>query len=135
MSHAWVLAFVSGSVVVFGASVQQLTGMGFALVAAPGLVLLSGPAQGVVLANCAVGVISALGLVVTWRRVRLGAMVPLVLAGVATVPLGVWVAARLPDPWLMTGVGVSVCAAVACVLRGVRVPALRARRGPWPPGR
>lgn len=129
MSHAWALALVLGTVVVAGASVQRLTGMGFALVAAPGLVLLLGPSQGVLLSNLGTGAISALGLITTWRLVRIRAMVPLVLAGVATVPLGLWVAARLPDPWLLTGIGVSVCVAVTCVLSGVRVPALRARRG------
>jgi len=37
--------------VVMGAGMQRITGMGFALVAAPFLVLLLGPVEGVVLVN------------------------------------------------------------------------------------
>ncbi|SHN00208.1 hypothetical protein [Actinacidiphila paucisporea] len=39
--------------------------MGFALVAVPSLVLLIGPAHGIALANCASGLISAVGLIDT----------------------------------------------------------------------
>ncbi|MYS80238.1 sulfite exporter TauE/SafE family protein [Embleya scabrispora] len=129
MSDAWSLALLLGGIVLLGASVQRLTGMGFALVAAPGLVLLLGPAQGVVLCNGGSGVIGAIGLAASWRRVRLGAMLPLVLAAACTVPLGAWVAARLPEPWLLAGIGAAVCVAVGLVMRGVRIPALRARKG------
>ncbi|MEU0933872.1 sulfite exporter TauE/SafE family protein [Embleya sp. NPDC005971] len=129
MSAAWSLALLLGGIVLLGASVQRLTGMGFALVAAPGLVLLLGPAQGVVLCNGGAGVISAIGLAASWRRVRLAAMVPLVVAAACTVPLGSWVAARLPEPWLLAGIGAAVCVAVGSVMLGVRIPALRARRG------
>lgn len=48
-------------IVLIGASVQWLTGMGFALIAVPALVLVLGPAEGVVLANCAAGAISPVG--------------------------------------------------------------------------
>ncbi len=48
-------------IVLLGASVQWLTGMGFALVAVPALILLLGPAQGVALANRAAGAISVVG--------------------------------------------------------------------------
>ncbi|MYW03515.1 sulfite exporter TauE/SafE family protein [Streptomyces sp. SID3343] len=129
MTGVWSVALLLGGIVLLGASVQRLTGMGFALVAAPGLVLLLGPAQGVVLSNCGSGAISAIGLAVTWRQVRLKAMLPLVAAAACTVPLGTWVASRLPEPWLLVGVGTLVCVAVLFVMRGVRVPALRARRG------
>jgi uncharacterized protein len=129
MTGVWSVALLLGGIVLLGASVQRMTGMGFALVAAPGLVLLLGPTQGVLLSNCGSGAISAIGLAATWRQVRLGSMVPLVLAAACTVPLGSWAALRLPEPWLLVGVGVVVCVAVLFVMRGVRVPALRARRG------
>ncbi|MFF7248278.1 TSUP family transporter [Embleya sp. NPDC008237] len=129
MSDAWSLALLIGGIVLLGSSVQRLTGMGFALVAAPGLVLLLGPAQGVVLCNGGSGVVSAIGLAASWRRVRLAAMLPLVVAAACTVPLGSWVATRLPEPWLLVGIGAAVCLAVGFVMRGVRIPALRARRG------
>ncbi|MFJ9843732.1 hypothetical protein ACIRYZ_25410 [Kitasatospora sp. NPDC101155] len=51
----WVGELVLGLVVLVGASVQRLAGIGFALVAAPVLVLMLGPNGGVTLANFAAG--------------------------------------------------------------------------------
>ncbi|MEW2418195.1 sulfite exporter TauE/SafE family protein [Streptomyces sp. NPDC046866] len=118
-----------GGTVVVAASVQWLTGMGFALIAVPVLVLVIGPAQGVVLANCAAGVISTVGLAAGWRRVRIGAMVPLVIAAACTVPVGSWAAARLSEPVLLAGIGTLVTLAVALVIGGARIPALTGTRG------
>ncbi|MCD0485463.1 sulfite exporter TauE/SafE family protein [Streptacidiphilus sp. ASG 303] len=118
-----------GAAVLLGASVQRLTGIGFALVAAPVLALLVGPAQGVLVANCASGAVSALGLCEGRRRVRTASMVPLVLAAACTVPAGAWVADRLPGDVLLTAVGTAVAAAVLLVACGVRVAALRGRGG------
>ncbi|WKX74185.1 sulfite exporter TauE/SafE family protein [Streptomyces sp. XD-27] len=112
-----------------GASVQWLTGMGFALIAVPALVLVLGPTEGVVLANCGAGAISVVGLAGGWRRVRPRAMVPLVLASACTVPAGTWVATRLPEPVLLAGMGALVTAAVLLVMRGAQVPALRGAKG------
>ncbi|MFI8962940.1 TSUP family transporter [Streptomyces sp. NPDC053493] len=122
-------ALLLGGVVVLAASVQWLTGMGFALIAVPALVLLLGPAQGVVLANCAAGAVSVAGLATSWRRVRIGAMVPLVLAAACTVPAGSWAAARLPEPVLLAGVGTLVTLAVALMMGGARLPALTGTKG------
>ncbi|MFF0410239.1 TSUP family transporter [Kitasatospora sp. NPDC004745] len=129
MSSGWAADVLLGVVVLAGASVQRMTGMGFALVAAPALVLLLGPAQGVVLANCAAGAISAAGLVDSWREVRVAAMLPLIAAAACTVPAGAWVAARLPEPVLLAGMGVLVTAAVLLVMAGARVPSLRGAGG------
>lgn len=121
---------VLGGIVMAGASVQWLTGMGFALIAVPALVLLLGPADGVALANCGSGAICALGLIDGgWRRVRLTAMVPLVAASACTVPAGTWVAARLPEPVLLAGTGTLVSVAVLLVMAGMRVPALNGAKG------
>ncbi|WP_320784232.1 sulfite exporter TauE/SafE family protein [Streptomyces sp. CRN 30] len=116
-------------IVLLGASVQWLTGMGFALVTVPALVLLLGPAEGVVLANCASGVICLIGLAEGWRRVRVGAMVPLCVAAVCTVPVGAWLTRRLAEPTLLTVMGALVTVAVALVMGGARVAALRGTRG------
>jgi len=116
-------------IVLLGSSVQWLTGMGFALVAVPALVLLLGPAQGVVLANCAAGAISVVGLAGGWRRVRLGAMVPLCVAAACTVPAGTWLTRQLPEPALLLVMGGLVTVAVLLVMRGARVPALRGMKG------
>jgi uncharacterized protein len=116
-------------IVLLGASVQWLTGMGFALVAVPALVLLLGPAEGVVLANCASGVICLIGLAEGWRRVRVGAMVPLCAAAVCTVPVGAWLTRRLAEPVLLSVMGALVTLAVLLVMGGARVRALRGTRG------
>ncbi|MFJ9417860.1 sulfite exporter TauE/SafE family protein [Streptomyces sp. NPDC101227] len=129
MASAGGAELLLGGIVVLAASVQWLTGMGFALIAVPVLVLMLGPAQGVVLANCAAGVISIVGLAAGWRRVRIGAMVPLVIAAACTVPAGSWAAARLPEPVLLVGVGTLVTLAVALVMGGARMPALTGMRG------
>ena len=118
-----------GTAVLVGASVQRLAGIGFALVAAPALVLLLGPAEGVLLANCASGAISVVGLAAGWRDVRLASMGPLVAAAACTVPAGAWTAARLPAPLLLIGMGALVSAAVLLVMRGTRLPALRGLKG------
>lgn len=117
------------AIVLLGSSVQWLTGMGFALVAVPALVLLLGPTQGVVLANCAAGAISVVGLAGGRRQVRARAMVPLCAAAVCTVPAGAWMTRQLPSPVLLLVMGGLVTVAVLLVMRGARVPALRGTRG------
>ncbi|MEU6373410.1 sulfite exporter TauE/SafE family protein [Streptomyces sp. NPDC046909] len=120
---------VLAGIVLLGSSVQWLTGMGFALVAVPALVLLLGPAEGVVLANCAAGAISVVGLAGGWRRVRPLAMVPLCAAAACTVPAGTWLTRQLPEPVLLLVMGALVTAAVVLVMRGARMPALRGVKG------
>ena len=129
MAGAGAAELLVGGIVAVGASVQWLTGMGFALIAVPALVLVLGPTQGVVLANCAAGVICIVGLITGWRRVKLGEMIPLVIASACAVPGGSWVAARLPEPVLLVVVGVLVSAAVVLMMGGVRIPALRGTKG------
>jgi uncharacterized membrane protein YfcA len=127
--NSWTAELALSGIVLLGAAVQWLTGMGFALVAVPATVLLLGPAEGVVLANCASGAISAMGLADGWRRVRLRAMGPLVIACACTVPVGSWVAARLPEAALLAGMGGLVTVAVLLVMSGARVPSLRGGHG------
>ncbi|TGB10538.1 sulfite exporter TauE/SafE family protein [Streptomyces sp. MZ04] len=129
MASGWTADLLLGGIVLLGASVQWLTGMGFALVAVPALVLILGPAEGVVLANCAGCAISLVGLAASWRQVRPSSMVPLVAAAVCTVPAGTWAARRLPEPMLLAGMGALVSVAVLLVMRGVQMPALRGRKG------
>ncbi|WP_406488577.1 sulfite exporter TauE/SafE family protein [Streptomyces phaeochromogenes] len=129
MAGGWEAGLLLSGIVLLGSCVQWLTGMGFALVAVPALVLLLGPAQGVVLANCVAGVICVVGLAGGLREVRLRAMVPLCAAAACTVPLGTWLARRLPEPVLLACMGALVTVAVLLVMRGARVPALRGGGG------
>jgi uncharacterized membrane protein YfcA len=121
--------FLLGGIVLLGASVQWLTGMGFALVAVPALVLLLGPGDGVALANCAAGVICLVGLTSGWHMVRWRAMVPLILASACTVPLGTWFSNHLPESALLITMGALVTVAVLVIMRGVRAPALSGLKG------
>ncbi|MGH3391349.1 MAG: TSUP family transporter [Actinomadura sp.] len=123
------VALLLGGIVMLGASVQRLAGVGFALVAVPALVLLLGPADGVLLSNCATAAICAVGLASGWRQIRPGPMVPLVVASACTVPTGVWVAARLPEAVLLVGMGALVCVAVLPIMWGTRLPALHGTKG------
>ncbi|WP_246059421.1 TSUP family transporter [Herbidospora galbida] len=116
-------------IVVVGASVQRLAGIGFALVGVPAMALLLGPAEGVRLANCGALVISAVGLAGTWGSVRPGAMIPLVVAAAAAVPAGAWVSRTLPEPALLAVTGALVSAAALLVMSGLRVRSLRGRGG------
>ncbi|WP_413229885.1 TSUP family transporter [Kitasatospora purpeofusca] len=129
MADGWGAAMLLGLLVLVGSSVQRLAGMGFALVCGPALVLLLGPGDGVTLSNCAAGVISAIGLAGSWRQVRLARMLPLVAAAACTVPMGAWVADRVPSPALLIGIGLLVTAAALLVIRGIRASLLRGVRG------
>ncbi|KJK33076.1 hypothetical protein, partial [Saccharothrix sp. ST-888] len=77
---------------------------------------------------------SAVGLAGSWRQVRLAAMLPLVGAAACTVPVGSWVAARLPEPTLLAGLGTLVSGAVLLVMSGARAPALQGVRGAFAAG-
>jgi uncharacterized protein len=129
VASGWAADLLLGGIIVLGASMQRLAGIGFALVAVPALVLLLGPTEGVSLSNCGAGAISAIGLAGSWREVRLAAMTPLLVAAACAVPAGVWVADRLPTPVLLAGMGVLVSGAVLLVMRGARLPALRGAKG------
>lgn len=125
----WPFLCLLSGIVLLGSSVQRLAGIGFGLLAAPGLVLLMGPVQGVALVNCAGIVISGVGLATTWRLVRLHTMVPLVVAAAVTVPAGAWLSQHLPEPVLLTGLGSLITVAVTLVIRGTRVTAMHGTRG------
>jgi hypothetical protein len=116
-------------VVLVAASLQRLSGVGFGLVAGPGLVLMLGAGHGVVVSNIAAAAISATGLAATWRQVRLTLMLPLVGAAMLTVPLGAWLVGRLPERTLLLGIGSLVIASVSLLIAGIRIRSLRGRRG------
>jgi uncharacterized membrane protein YfcA len=117
---------VLGAVVV-GAGMQRITGMGFALVAAPFLVLLLGPVEGVVLVNVC-GAVTAGAIIfrvvhdIDWRRYLLLA---------ASALLGIIPAAILirfiPPAVLEISIGVILAAGltVLLVLKSATLPAQR----------
>lgn len=91
--------------VLVGSSMQRITGMGFALVAAPFLVLLLGPVDGVIVVNVCGALTSGLILVrvfkrVNWRRYRVLA----VSAVVGIIP-GSYFLQFVPVAWLEIVIG------------------------------
>ncbi|WP_419999632.1 TSUP family transporter [Streptomyces boninensis] len=124
----WVEVVVAGLLLV-GALVQRVAGLGIGLVCVPPLVMLLGPLDGVSLSNSASSVLSAFSLLAVWREVQVRTMLPLAAAAACTVPAGAWVAHHLPAPLLLTGMGAAVTVAVLLVIRGARVSALHGRKG------
>lgn len=113
--------------VVMGAGMQRLTGMGFALVAAPFLVLLLGPVEGVVLVNLC-GAVTAGAIIfrvvrdIDWGRYA--ALASAALLGI--IPAAVLV--RLIPPAVLEisiGVILAVGLTVLLVLKSVTLPAHR----------
>ncbi|MHA6622559.1 TSUP family transporter [Pseudonocardia sp. DLS-67] len=108
--------------VVAGATLQRCTGLGFALVSGPFLVLVLGPYEGVALANLLSLVTCCVVLAATWRSVdvRTAALLSAGVA-VAIVP-GAALARALPDPALLVVVGGLAAGASLLVAAGWRVP-------------
>jgi uncharacterized membrane protein YfcA len=102
--------------VLVGSVAQRVTGLGFALVVAPVLVILLGPFDGVMVVNLC-SVLSATMILATarrdveWRRYRL-------LAGGAVVGIvpGALLAYLLPEPALEIGIGCLLVAALTTSL-------------------
>ena len=115
--------------VVAGALTQRVTGIGFALVCAPLLVVIAGPFEGVVLANLLSLTVAAVVFATHWRDVdwrRAG-----LLAGPAllTIPLGAWVARSVPAAPLMVVIGLLVILALGAVVLSARARVLHGTAG------
>lgn len=113
--------------VVLGAGMQRVTGMGFALVAAPFLVLLLGPVEGVVLVNLC-GAVTAGAIVfrvardINWRRYA--ALASAALLGI--IPAAVLIR-FIPPAVLEISIGVilAVGLTVVLALKSAQLPARR----------
>ena len=113
--------------VVMGAGMQRVTGMGFALVAAPFLVLLLGPVEGVVLVNVC-GAVTAGAIIfrvvkdIDWKRY--GALAASALLGI--IPAAILIR-LIPAPVLEISIGVilAVGLTVLLVLKSATLPQRR----------
>lgn len=122
------VALLAGGVAA-GAVTQRVTGIGFALVASPVLVLAAGPFQGIVLSNVLGLLVSVAVLAVTWRDVEPRRALFLAVPAVATVPIGALVAKRVPAPVLMVLIGALVLLALMVVQFAPRARVLHGVRG------
>lgn len=114
-------AIVLGAVLV-GATVQRLTGLGFALVTTPVFVMVLGPWDGVLLSI--VGGMFTCGFITVryWRQVAWDKVLPLgPWAALAVLP-GLWVAGAAPSRLLEGLVGLSVCMGLTMVRGAQRIP-------------
>jgi uncharacterized membrane protein YfcA len=109
--------------VALAAATQRVTGLGFALVSAPLLVLATGPVQGVLLANVLSLTTNLLVMAQTWRDIEIGRVLLLAIPALCLVPIGRQVALHTPAAPLMIGIGLLVAIALLAVprLRSTRI--------------
>ena len=123
-----VSALAVGVAVLVGALTQRLTGVGFALVASPLLVLALGPIQGVVITNI-FGVATALMVYVFHvRAVEYRKVLPILAAAAVAVAPGAILARTLPSYVLAIGAGSLIVAALALSVFARRIRGVKA----WP---
>lgn len=112
VASSWLPLLGLAGAVFLGSSTQRITGVGFALVASPFLVVLLGPFRGVIVIN-AIGTVTAFLVflqvrkVVEYRRV-LRMYIP---ALVAVIP-GAWAARLVPSEILSVIIGVLILVAL-----------------------
>lgn len=95
-----------------GASTQRISGMGFALVSSPFLVMVLGPFHGVMVVNFLGACSSFLILIQVFRAVEYKKiLLMLIPAVIMTIP-GAWAASKLGGPWLSVGIAVMVILAL-----------------------
>jgi len=111
------IALVVGAVAtLLGGIAQRATGTGFALIATPILVLVLGPLDSVLVVNMCAAISATLVTAQVWRSVEWRRYLPLAIAGLALVPLGVLTASSLDAGWLQCLVGATVLLAIVSPL-------------------
>lgn len=98
-----------------GAATQRITGMGFALMASPLLVLLLGADDGVALSQVLTLLASVVVFAELWRSVEWRTAALLFLAALAGIVPGAWLTRQLSAPVLAILIGTSVIVALAAV--------------------
>jgi uncharacterized protein len=99
------MAVMIGLAVILGAMAQRVSGMGFALVAAPVLVLLIGPFDGPLMVNICGAASASLVLTRVWRNVDWRQYVRLVIPALLAIIPGSIVAVLLGGPTLQIVIG------------------------------
>ncbi|HNV11278.1 MAG TPA: sulfite exporter TauE/SafE family protein [Propionibacteriaceae bacterium] len=123
-----VLTLLAGFVLI-GASAQRITGMGFALVASPFLVLVLGPANAVPL-TITLGTIATVAVLLqVWRDVEPRTALLLLVPAILGILPGRWVAERLPPSVLGILIGVLVMVAVLSMVVSPKAHILKGRPG------
>lgn len=115
--------------VVFGSATQRITGMGFALVASPVLVLVIGVYNGIPLIQVLNLAVSALVLSQVFRDVEVDKAVMLAIFGIIGVFPGAWMARSLSPAWLQIVIGTMVIIALLAMIANERARVFKGRAG------
>jgi uncharacterized protein len=107
--------------VFLGACTQRLTGIGFALVASPLLVLVLGPTDGVHVSNVLSLAAALVVLTQTYRHIDFRRAFTLALPALAAIPVGLWVTRQVSAAVLYVIVGGLVVVALSLVIFARRV--------------
>ncbi|WP_139650791.1 sulfite exporter TauE/SafE family protein [Tessaracoccus massiliensis] len=100
-----VLALLVGATVLFASATQRITGLGYALVASPPLVLLLGAATGVALIQIMGVSVAVVVLLSTFKHVSWRKAAGLALPALIGIIPGWWLARTVPGPVLLTLIG------------------------------
>ena len=103
-----------------GGLAQSVSGLGFALVAAPGVIALLGPRDGVAVIVLLGTLASVLPLLGGWRRVRVRDVSVLLVPTLIATPVVGSILAGLDTATVAVGAGVAVLLGVAALWRGLR---------------
>lgn len=106
-----------------GASTQRISGMGFALVASPFLVMVLGPFEGIMLVNFLGACSSLLIFAQVFRQVEYKKIALLLVPAVIMTFPGAWVAKLLGGPWLSIGISIMVILALGASFLVRNLPA------------
>lgn len=110
-----------------GASTQRISGMGFALVSSPFLVMVLGPHHGVMVVNFLGGCSSLLILVQVFRQVEYKKVLLMLIPAILMTFPGAWVAAQLDGPWLSVGIAIMVILALVSSFLIRNLPAAQSK--------
>ncbi len=123
----WGLAALGGATFL-GTATQRLTGVGFALVAAPLLVLILGPFNGVLIVNVLGSLTALLVLVQVLKLVEYKRVFRLMLPAVVAIIPGAWVASVAHPDVLSIVIGVLIAVALTVSLTAKKAAWLQ---GTW----
>lgn len=115
-----ILAMVAVLAVMAGGFAQSVTGMGFSLIAAPGLIALLGPREGVAVVVLLGTLTALIPLTRVWREVRVAHTALGLVPALAATPLIAWMVAGLDRHVLSLLAGSSIVLAVVALAAGLR---------------
>jgi len=103
-------------VVVVAAVLHRISGIGFALIAMPMLIVLQGPVAGLQLGLVLGLFVSMIALATSWRALNWRTALLLSAPSLVTVPLGAWLSSLISPPALIIFIGTSLVLLLALTI-------------------